>query len=76
MKWFGKSWGAPINESCEQIAVPDGEVCPYCHNSIRATSNGVEIDGVAYDGSPLKVDYHLACFLRELGISNEPIEIN
>ncbi len=72
MKWFGEPWGAPVNQTCARMEVPDGEVCPYCTRSIRPNDQGFEIPGLAYDGTVLVLDYHRACFYAELGIGPEP----
>ena len=38
--WFGKSWGAPVNESCNEASVPVGQPCHWCPKSIGADSQG------------------------------------
>ncbi len=62
MKWFGESWGAPVNELCARIDVPDGECCPRCGRSIRPGDQGFQISGLAYDGTVEVFDFHRACF--------------
>jgi len=46
MKWFGESWGAPVNETCARIEVPDGECCPRCQRSIRPGDQGLQLQWV------------------------------
>ena len=41
MQWFGTNWGAPINEVCEQIPVPVGELCIACSKSIEISDDGL-----------------------------------
>lgn len=75
MRWFGKSWNAPINETCEHTTLPLRTTCSYCYRLIRGDSQGLEIPGVDEAGAPFTAFYHLPCFLRSMGISNEPITI-
>ena len=40
MRWFGKYWGAPVNETTPGAPVPLGERCAACDNPIEATDRG------------------------------------
>jgi hypothetical protein len=57
MKWFGYSWGAPINRDCPQVPVPVGEHCLWCAEVILADETGV-----IYSNGPAA---HIECFLRQ-----------
>jgi hypothetical protein len=69
MNWFGESWGAPCCEPATHIETPDGEACPGCNRSIRPGDQGVEIPFLSDDPrDPVILDWHLDCFLKDLGI--------
>jgi hypothetical protein len=56
MKWFGVSWGAPMNEECPNVPPPVGERCVHCEEGIVAADSGV-----IYANGPVA---HRNCFLR------------
>ncbi len=70
MKWFGASWGAPICDPAEHIETPDGEVCPGCTRTIRPESQGVQLPWVRDDGFVDRLDWHLECFTKVLGLTS------
>ena len=43
MRWFGESWGAPINRCCAQVPVPVGCFCEKCAIRIKSTDQGFEL---------------------------------
>jgi len=57
MQWFGKSWGAPINDDCPQAAVPVGAICGPCDEPIAADDTGI-----IYSNGPVA---HWECFMRQ-----------
>jgi len=57
MRWFGESWGAPLNEDCPQVEVPVGGFCIWCEEVILQQNSGI-----VYSNGPLA---HLECFLRQ-----------
>lgn len=56
MKWFGKSWDAPMNEDCPNVPPPVGEVCCHCGEGIVTKDSGV-----IYANGPIA---HRNCFFR------------
>jgi hypothetical protein len=56
MKWFGVSWGAPMNDECPEVPPPVGEICQHCGEGIVAADSGV-----VYANGPVM---HRNCFLR------------
>ena len=68
VKWFGKTWGAPICDPHTHIETPDGEACPGCMKTIRDGDQGVEIPFSGGPEDPPVLDWHLNCFLAEIGI--------
>ena len=40
-RWFGPSWGAPVNEPELEIAVPIGVPCAYCEEPFVAGDQGL-----------------------------------
>lgn len=71
MKWFGESWGAPVCDPEDHIETPVDEVCPgrLCvRKIIREGDRGISVPWV-HDGFVDTLDWHLNCFLHELGIN-------
>lgn len=76
MRYFGKSWGAPVNESGEQSATPVGTGCAGgCGRAIEEGDRGVLLPyygpiGPVEDrlvvgyGQPPSLAYHLSCMAR------------
>ena len=78
MKWFGVTWGAPINDDCEHAATPVGEPCSKCPEPIGLHDRGVIIPAFiaperepgapatglvsAWSHRPM----HLRCFMEEV----------
>jgi hypothetical protein len=56
MKWFGESWGAPMNNDCPNVPPPVGEMCSHCGEGIVAKDTGV-----IYANGPVA---HRNCFIR------------
>ncbi|KKL98943.1 hypothetical protein LCGC14_1819330, partial [marine sediment metagenome] len=48
MKWFGPSWGAPINDDCGKVPTP-GWKCLHCEKGFDEESQGVTM---SYAGGP------------------------
>ena len=57
MRWFGTSWGAPLNEDCPQVPVPVGAMCLWCSEIVAEHETGV-----IYSNGPVA---HFECFLRQ-----------
>jgi len=57
MKWFGTSWGAPMNETCPQVDVPAGATCIWCEEPILPSDAGV-----VFANGPVA---HRNCFFRQ-----------
>ena len=68
-KWFGPSWGAPVNENTEEMSVPLGENCIDCGEAFDHGDQGVAIPASREIAANGQVFYHLRCFLREIGVS-------
>lgn len=66
MKWFGVSWGAPMNDECPSVPPPVGELCAHCGEGIVAKDSGV-----VYANGPVA---HRNCFLRGVFGSKSHIE--
>lgn len=61
MKWFGPSWGAPINDEMEEAPTPDWE-CLRCGEEFDEDDQGVVMP---FEGDPDErgeAAYHLHCF--------------
>jgi len=77
LRWFGQSWGAPINAGCAQQATPVGWRCPRCKQPVEAGDSGVtvlmmrapteqeraQLGGVTFAVGE-RVAYHVDCHLR------------
>jgi hypothetical protein len=73
MKWFGKSWGAPVCTEAEQTNTPVGEECGYCAKLIEAGDTGLLLPFYGdhwYFGTndPPTMAYHHACFMQAVGV--------
>lgn len=69
MQWFGKPWGALVNEECEQIQTPDWP-CADCGRHFRAEDRGVVMPYVEDPSGRGMAAYHLRCFTANLGIAD------
>lgn len=58
IKWFGKSWGAPLCKDTEQVETPIGQRCDVCEQKIVFDDQGVMVSGP--DGF---VPHHIDCFV-------------
>ena len=79
MKWFGKSWKAPICRTTEHVETPKG-YCVECGGDIQEDDQGLLIpftgplDGlekfVTTDANEVQnyIVYHLDCFLESVGV--------
>lgn len=61
MRYFGRPWGAPVNETVEQDETPIGYVCQYCDREIEAQHRGFIIPDLTAPDSEHAV--HLYCML-------------
>jgi hypothetical protein len=67
VRWFGRSWNAPICDSRAEIPVPVKLPCERCHGKIEEFDQGVQIPHMAVDGVGVSA-YHLDCWFTSLGI--------
>lgn len=40
MRWFGESWGAPVNDETQHVPTPVGSKCYLCTKPITESSVG------------------------------------
>jgi hypothetical protein len=64
VKWFGKSWGAPVCDPDTHVAVPVGESCVHCDEQINMRDAGVILPYAS--PPPLEFFYHKNCWLSEV----------
>jgi hypothetical protein len=68
VRWFGPSWGAPINTLTAPFPTPVGERCTVCGEPILVHDQGFVLP---YFGSPEEgnyVVYHRDCLLISVGV--------
>lgn len=65
MEWFGRHWGAPVNENTEHTATPLGVPCFLCKVPIKYGDQGVVLPYCSSGASAL-VPEHLKCFLESV----------
>jgi len=65
VRWFGESWGAPINDPRAEVPVPLTDLCEACRDSFNAASQGIQMP---YVGREAPASYHLTCWLRSIGV--------
>lgn len=63
MKWFGESWGAPVNKTNDQVDPPLGLFCAVCSDSIKKGERGLLLPFSGGPDDPPDLPYHLKCFL-------------
>jgi len=76
VRWFGRSWDAPVNDPALEIPIPIGTQCARCNVIFEDYHRGVRIPFVASraEGGKIHVEpsgffyYHLDCWMYELGI--------
>lgn len=69
LKWFGKSWGAPICTLDSSVSTPIGVGCAGCAMSIKKDDAGLLVAaiGISMEGlPPNRVAYHYECFMMTL----------
>lgn len=66
--WFGPGWGASICNETRHLPTPVGEQCLDCHEVFVDGDQGLTIPGMT-DGVVDLRSIHLACFMREVGIT-------
>jgi hypothetical protein len=78
-KWFGRSWGAPVCETCDHTETPVGAPCLYCKEPILDGHQGVTVSCASSateaaiplaGGEPRYVvtaqAVHIDCFVRKM----------
>jgi hypothetical protein len=68
MKWFGPAWGAPVNATCDQTAVPVGETCGRCGVAFVADDVGFVLPALLAHDEVGTVAYHRRCLAEMIGI--------
>lgn len=67
MRWFGRSWGAPVNTSVPQCDTPVGELCAHCTKPIAPYDQGIVLPGL-----DVALIYHYRCFTEMIGLGKQP----
>lgn len=78
MKWFGKSWGAPVCTERERYPWAPQVACVACKQRVKEDERGVLLPFIGEGGGDLSfveiinhdgyVAYHLDCFARAVGV--------
>ena len=71
MEWFGPSWGAPMNKTCQEADVPDWP-CHICGEEFAPRDQGVLTPFVGDPEGRGKAAFHRRCFMENLGLENRP----
>lgn len=67
--WFGKSWGAPINEIQPHVETPVDEDCIFCHEPIVEDDQGYVMPYNDDSEGTKRVAAHKRCQHRALGVA-------
>lgn len=67
VRWFGPPWSANVNETCEQVPAPVGEICMYCNEAIKKGERGVAMVHTDNHGSQYR-PMHIDCFGKMMGV--------
>ena len=62
MEWFGKNWGAPVNEG-PHAETPIGATCPYCQTEIVDGDRGFLMPLISDDLIEM-IAYHHRCLME------------
>jgi hypothetical protein len=68
VKWFGKTWGAPVCEESDHVATPVGSACTVCGQEVIEGQRGLLLPFCGNPGDPPELPYHLQCFLASVGV--------
>lgn len=63
MRWFGKSWGAPMCEPGQQVPTPIGEACYVCDEKIADGDCGFVMPYLRANGESGVLPAHRGCGL-------------
>lgn len=74
MKWFGKSWGAPVCDPAKHAPTPT-VACAYCERAIIAGDQGVILPFHGNPGDPPELPYHHGCLMQSLGLGGPFVHI-
>jgi hypothetical protein len=70
VRWFGRSWNAPINDPRAEIPVPTGKLCIHCSKDIEASDSGVRLVHMGRIGdSPARQafsHFHFDCWMNNI----------
>lgn len=71
LRWFGETWGAPVNDPVNHVETPVGMECAHgCDEPIVAGDRGVTLPYT--DGkSATTIAYHLWCWFKVVGVPHE-----
>lgn len=70
LRWFGPSWGAPVNDPRARVDVPVGEKCERCRLTIGRDAVGITLP--YSDGTHSRtLAYHLRCWFDEIGVPRD-----
>ena len=64
MKWFGKSWGAPVCDPKDHVDPPEDASCSVCLLPIEPYHQGFVLPRVGLDFEVTEAVYHRNCLLR------------
>ena len=63
MRWFGKSFNAPMYEEMPEVPTPVGDECLGCCEPIEEGDIGITMPYLS-DAEPRRVPFHIECHLR------------
>lgn len=67
MRWFGQSWGAPVNDPRAEMSVPLGERCVRCDEDFEHGDQGFGVAAHTSIAANGQVFFHKDCLLAEVG---------
>jgi hypothetical protein len=71
VRWFGESWGAPVNDPDTHVDTPTHRQCIECLRWIESDDQGMVIPTVPEIDPQGTVAYHRVCFFDVIGIPHE-----
>ena len=75
MKWFGKTWGAPVCSYTDHVATPVGQLCFECKTPILAEDTGFLMPHLHDHHRWFEEPMHRGCFMASVLGERKALEI-
>ena len=67
IRWWGKSWNAPVNHPLAEIPVPVGDSCARCNRTIVDGDQGITVPHMPFPPDTRTTSsWHFKCWMHEI----------